>query len=535
MDNFKSIFDKANLERMPALKSILELKPAPDFLTPPPPVPEDAITERLEADIVVVGEGLAGLSCALSAQQSGANVLIVTASKRPVGRGGSVFAAYSKVMAEHGLPREDLDKFALEELEARGFQADQRKFYALFNHSEEAMDWVTDIVRAKGVDVVLEDANDDDHDSPTYQPPGTHAFVGKGVSRAGTGISLALKALEDTFLEAGGRVVNSATAKQLEKDGERVCAVLAQRPDGSYLRACGKKGVVLATGDFSRNREMMEFFCPQYADGFARNPADYDTGFSVGGLFRGEGQLMALWAGAAWQRTWPCAIMVQGSRTCSNLPYGSHRGLRLNARGKRYCNEDMNGAYTAITTLREPGGKAFIVWGSNYADDIRWRAHGGQRDGADMTHDAIMENWQGLLDRGAAVKADTLEEVLEKLGLPVETAMAEIERYNELCRAGKDADFHKAPKYLQEIREAPFYGASLSDRFFFTVLGGPRTDDMMRICDADDNPIPGLYCLGSMVGDFYATCYNFRIPGENYGACLTFGYRTGRLLAAGKI
>lgn len=518
---------------MQELRSILELGPAPAFLTPPPPIPPENIRSRTEADVVVVGEGLAALCCALSARQAGAEVLIVTASKKPVGRGGSVFAAYSKTMAAHGMPREDLDKFMLAELEARGFQTDQRKLYQLINGSEEAMDWLTDVVAAKGVDVVLEDANDDDHDSPTYQPPGTHAFVGRGVTRAGAGISLAVQALEDSFLEAGGRVIHAAPARQLEKDGERVCAVLAEQADGSYLRAAARRAVVLATGDFSSNREMMAVFCPQFAEGYRSDKPDYDTGFSIGGLFRGEGHLMALWAGAAWQRTWPCAVMIQGSRVCSNLPYGSHRGLRLNIRGERYCNEDMNGAYTAMTTLREPDGQAFIIWGSNYADDIRWRAHGGQRDGPDMTKAEILANWQGQLDKGKAVRADTLEEVIEMLGLPKDTAMAEIRRYNELCRAGRDSDFHKAPKYLQEIREAPFYGASLSDRFFFSVLGGPRTNGKMQICDEKDRPIPGLYCLGSMVGDLYAGCYSFRIPGENYGACMTFGYHTGRRLGRG--
>ena len=517
---------------MTELRSILELSEAhqPAFLTPPPPVPEDAIRETLSADVVVVGEGLAGLSCALRARQSGADTLIVTASHKPVGRGGSVFAAYSTVMAEHGFPRQDLDHFILEEMEARGFQVDQRKFYRFINHSEEAMDWLIALLRAHGVDAVLEDANDDEHDSPTYQPPGTHAFIGQGVTRAGVGITFALQALEDEFLAAGGRILRGSPARQLEKDGERVCAVLAETPEGAYVRAKARRAVVLATGDFSRNREMMRCFCPQYADGFSPEKADYDTGFSMGGLFQGEGHLMALWAGAAWQRTWPCAPMIQGSRVCSHLPYGSHRGLRLNARGERYCNEDMNGAYTALTTLREPGGKAYIIWGSNYADDIRWRAHGGRRDGPDMTKEQILANWEGQLEKGKAIRADTLEELVERLGLPKETALAEIERYNAHCRAGADPDFHKAPKYLQEIREAPFYGASLSDRFYFSVLGGPRTNHRMQICDAEDRPIPGLYCLGSMVGDFYAGCYNFRIPGENYGACLTFGYLTGGLL-----
>ena len=53
-------------------------------------------------------------------------------------------------------------------------------------------------------------------------------------------------------------------------------------------------------------------------------------------------------------------------------------------------------------------------------------------------------------------------------------------------------------------------------------------EESKLICDANDEPIPGLWCVGSMVGDLYANCYNFRIPGQNYGACLTFGYLTGK-------
>ncbi len=114
------------------------------------------------------------------------------------------------------------------------------------------------------------------------------------------------------------------------------------------------------------------------------------------------------------------------------------------------------------------------------------------------------------------VKGDTIEEVAEKLGLPVKETMETIERYNELCRAGKDTDFHKKPKYRQEIRKPPFYGGTAADRLFFSVLGGPRTNWKMQICNENDEPIPGLYCVGSMVG------------GQNYGACLTFGYLTGK-------
>ncbi len=502
-------------------------KPA-SFETPPEPIPEAQITRTLSADVAVVGEGLAGLCAALSARQAGAEVTIVTASARPVARGGSVFAAYSRIMAAHGMPRQNLDDFFLEEFAANSFQVDQRKWYALLDHSEEAMNWLADILEKEGLEVVLEDANEDDHHSPTWQPPGTHAFVGKGVTRAGTGMALAVAALEKTFLAAGGKVLHSTPAKYLEKRSGRVSAVVAQGPEGEYLRLKARKAVILATGDFSANREMMAKYCPQYAGEFTAAGDDYDVGFAVRGLYRGEGQQMALWAGAAWQRTWPCAVMIQGSRLGTSMPYGSHRGLRLNRRGERYCNEDMNGAYTAFTTLREPGGKAFAIWGANYARETVFRAHGGRRDGPDLTPEQVLAGWEDQAGKGQIVKGDTVEAVAEALGLPAAETLATVRRYNELCRAGKDTDFHKKPKYLQEIREAPFYGCSLSDRLFFTVLGGPRTNARMQVCDAEDEPIPGLWCVGSMVGDMYANCYNFRIPGQNYGACLTFGYLTGK-------
>ena len=514
------------------MSEILTPGAAGAFPPPPPVIPEAEILETLETDVAVVGEGLAGLCAALSARQAGAETLIVTASAKPVGRGGSVFAAYSRVMAAKGMPRQDLDDFFLEEFAANSFQVDQRKWYTLLDRSEEAMNWLLDILEKAGVEAVLEDANpEDDHHSPTWQPPGTHAFVGKGITRAGTGISLAVNALEAAFLEAGGAVVHNSPACLLEKTGDRVTGFLARKGEGGYLRVKARKGVILATGDFSANREMMQRYCPAYTGDFTAAGDNYDIGFAIRGLFRGEGQQMALWAGAAWQRTWPCAAMIQGSRTGTSLPYGSHRGLRLNIRGERYCNEDMNGAYTALTTMREPEGKAFAIWGSNYAYETRFRAHGGRRDGPDTPPEKVLESWNAQAERGMIKKADTVEEIITALGLPMKETLETVERYNALCRAGKDTDFHKKPKYLQEIRQAPFYGCSLSDRYFFTVLGGPRTNYRMQICNEKDEPIPGLWCVGSMVGDMYANCYSFRIPGQNYGAGLTFGYLTGRRAA----
>lgn len=54
----------------------------------------------------------------------------------------------------------------------------------------------------------------------------------------------------------------------------------------------------------------------------------------------------------------------------------------------------------------------------------------------------------------------------------------------------------------------------------------------MQVCDEDDNPIAGLYNIGTMVGDMYGVNYSFQIPGFNLGAtCVTFGYLVGKHIA----
>jgi fumarate reductase flavoprotein subunit len=502
------------------------------FEIPPEPVAEELIKETIKAQLVVVGEGLSGLCTALAAREKGVDTVIITASGGPVGRGGSVCAAYSKVMERLGLPRQEVKDFYLEEFAASSFGVDQRKWYRFYKHSEEAMNWLIDMVEKDGVEVVLEDGNEDDVHSPTYQPAGTHAFVGKGVTFAGAGIMLAIKVLESNYLAAGGRVYYRTAAKQLIKDKSgRISGVIAADENGNYIKYEAEKAVVLATGDFSKNKDMMMKYCPAYAKYFKYGNDSYDTGFAVGGLFKGEGQQMALWAGAAWQRTFPNAILVQGSRLGSHMPYGSHRGLRLNINGERYCNEDCNGAYTAITVLRQPKETAFAIWGTNYAYELPWHPHGGRRGDKALPPAKVIAGWEREVQSGRLIKCDTLEELVVKLGLPKEKALSEIERYNELCRKGEDTDFYKKSKYLQEIKQAPFYGGALDDIKFFSVLGGPRTNHMMEVCDENDRPLGGLYCVGAMAGDMFANCYNFRIPGHNYGCCLTFGYLTGRLIA----
>ena len=504
------------------------------FEIPPEPISESMISETVQADLIVVGEGFAGLCTALSAAQEGVDTVIVTGSSRPIGRGGSVFASYSKVMKKLGYPKFDPTDFFLQEFVSNSYNVDQRKWYSFYNNSETAMDWLIDLLEADGVSVVLENGNEDDPHSPSYQPVGTHSFITKDMTKAGIGIMIGLKTLEKNFTQCGGRVSYRTVAKQLVRDNDgqgRVSAVIALNQDGNYIKYKANKAIVLATGDFSANREMMTKYCPAYARHFDDKPANYNAGFVVNGIYRGDGHQMALWVGAAWQRTFPNAPIIQGGGIPSHLPYGGHRGLFLNKDGERFMNEDRNAAYTTRTILHEPGQIAYAIWGRNYAYDVDWHRFGSTRGSEKLDPDGIIEDWEQQAARGSIIKGDTIDEVIFGLGLPLEITRASIDRYNENCRAGTDTDFYKKAKYLQEIKDAPFYGASEGEFRYYTVLGGPRTNHNMQICDHDDKPIPGLYAAGSLIGDLFANCYNFRIAGHNYGCSLTFGYLTGKYIA----
>lgn len=127
----------------------------------------------------------------------------------------------------------------------------------------------------------------------------------------------------------------------------------------------------------------------------------------------------------------------------------------------------------------------------------------------------------------------TLEELVELMGLPVENTMKTIETYKGWVEAGEDGEFFKDPSLLAPIETPPFYGWKSNQPRFLTVLGGLRTNSNMQVCDENDEVIPGLYNVGTMIGDFYAHYYSFLVAGHNYGACcLTMGYLTGKYIAA---
>jgi succinate dehydrogenase/fumarate reductase flavoprotein subunit len=127
-------------------------------------------------------------------------------------------------------------------------------------------------------------------------------------------------------------------------------------------------------------------------------------------------------------------------------------------------------------------------------------------------------------------KADTLEELAEKIGVPKDTFLATVEHYNELVDKGEDTDFFKDQVFLTPIKEGPFYATRVGAGLL-AVVGGLHIDDNNQVCKADDEVIPGLYAVGNVSGDMYAVDYPINFMGNSHGRCLVGGYSVGSYLA----
>ncbi len=121
-------------------------------------------------------------------------------------------------------------------------------------------------------------------------------------------------------------------------------------------------------------------------------------------------------------------------------------------------------------------------------------------------------------------RADTLDELAAKLGIEDKAAfLASVERYNELCDKGADEDFGKDAKWMNAIKTAPFYGIRRHLRVS-ALCSGVYTTPNGEALDGNNAPIPGLYCVGNLGGQFYGGAdYPFHATGLSLGRCLTSG------------
>lgn len=496
--------------------------------TPPEPIPESQIAETQTGDVVVVGGGISGLAAAARCSAKGLTVTALDKSPRLVALAGQVAAINTRAMAERGIVI-DKKQLAADWLKVSGSRVQEELLWIFINRSAEGFEWLLELA-GDSVDVSVYNA----YKGPMFgEYPGTHHIMKKPDStkyeQFGGG-TLVCEILEKELLKNGGQLHRSTAVVQLDRDADgRVVSCVAKRADGTYARYAGKRAVVLATGDCSDDREMLEVFCPTGLRTAKHFPRRGNTG---------DGQKMAYWAGAALDNAeWAPTLHALGY---SGLQFFY---LHVNRLGKRFMNEDTWMQAKSVRCLMQPGGDfAFSVFDDKYPDEIgeRWDLLGGQGmaplsavgdkfDRAGLV--AAVENT--LTGRGYPAdmpdsgrepngfKADTIDELAAKMQVSADALKATVARYNEVVAQGDDADFGKRGVMLTPIVKPPFYalkwGPALLD-----VFGGALTDANLNVLNADGEPIPGLYAVGNVAGGMYAIDYPLLLNGNSYGRALAY-------------
>jgi len=473
------------------------------FEKPPVAVPQEQIKETETADVVVIGGGISGIGAALSSAEKGASVILIEKMETFQSRGGHNGFIGSRLQKKLGIEI-DAEEVIRHLMKYGANKPDQRLLKLWADNSPATADWMLDMAEAAGLEPSI----------AQFPPPKAYnladEYYPSYLSAHQFDQHLLVKCLMDNAIGKGVIFRFNTRAKQLLREGKgRVTGVVAQDAKGDYVRFDANKAVIVCTGDYGNNAEMMAKYCPQAAYLASRCPTS-----------DGDGHQMAMWIGAIMEPA-PHAPMTHGF----SGPLGCCPFLQVNLKGERFYNEDVPGQSYTNAIERQPGQVAWQVFDSKYPDELQYMGIG---------HGKILEandEMQQAISR-IAITADTMEELAGKMGVPRDTFLETVARYNELAHMGKDLDFGKRPDRLTAIEKPPFF-AGKGGYELLIVMGGLNVNTKLQPLDKDWEVIPGLYVGGNVIGNRFAVDYPLIVPGISHSMALVYGRIAGQNAASG--
>ena len=478
------------------------------------------------ADIVVVGAGISGVAAAQSAAEAGASVIVIEKFDKPVAHGVDVGSVNTILHERAGIHIDPVDAARLMYSWSQQ-QANYHLIRTYMERSGEVMSHYVKMAEEAGYHVHLNtestaraDWFDLDDRYRMFQTAHVFDTVDPDEEQTEWKAYYLLKTMYHDALRRGVKFVFNTCAEQLIKEGGRIVGVAAKDDEG-YKKFIAAKGVIMATGGIADNDEMLEWKCPEALH------VDKRMNFPIGSNL-GEGHRMVVWAGGELSRSYPAPIIHPVNFSVLG-PGINSSWLIVNRNGRRFMNETAYEPAVTNGRCNVPGTIAWAIWDSNYFE------HYAAMEPIKFAD--LPENKQEIFDAtvasGEYKKGDTLEELAAEIGVPAENLVATVARYNELVDAGDDVDFGVPLRFLSECRVAPFYAT----RIRAELLGVPygcRVDDNSQLLGTDEQPIPGLYAVGNMQGDFFTNSYPVTCPGSSNGRSVCFGRLVGLALAKGE-
>lgn len=434
-----------------------------------------------QPDVIVVGAGIAGLSAAWEVAQAGSRVSVfdmwsVFGGHAVMSQGGLCIVG-SPVQEKQGI--RDTPELAFKDFVDWGEDpnTDWVRYYV--DHSRrEIYDWLTEF----GISF------DEVVPTPGNSVPRFHQTHGRGVGLVSPIYRACVGDPRVSF-------VWNLQVTGLLRDGDRVVGIQGRDIRTGASRELRARAVILATGGFQSNLEMVRTFWPSALP----FPERILAGSGVNSL--GSGLAVARSAGAVLQNMdhqWNYATGMPDPRYPGlgrGLSANNEAALWVNAEGQRFVDESLSQRFLLQALLRQTRATYWAIF-----DEASKRGFG--ISGSDWGDFATIERVV-FGNRELVQKAETLEALAKAIGLPAEAVRNTVQHFNEMIAAGRDADFGRFGKegvpIPARIATPPYYAVQ-----FFPLarksMGGVQIDTAARVVDKAGQAIAGLYAAGELTG-----------------------------------
>lgn len=484
----------------------------------------EPITKK--CDLLVLGAGGSGLVGAVRfAQLTGKKVIVIEKNRKAGGNtnlGHGFMLRYSKWHEAAGVKDTRDEYIAMMYEGAKGKLSKELIRKATYSLTD-MFDWLCDLGGAEKYFVLkmggpnapqppAEDKKDEGAKNAPPQAPGGGLFGPMGamvdfpvrsfenlncrdhsMGPGWMGTYVVRKMMEQCELLGIEVLTGTAAKKLLVSDDGIFKGVIAE--DGGGEVRIDADCCLIATGGFSRNKEIMNKIRPGfYGGGFpvhsfstAQCTGDAITmGEEIGAMIDLETVKIPMFGPTHHPYNYSVVRMITGE------------AIMVSLEGKRFQNEAgrPNMSYESIME-KLPGKLAYSIIDSNMVTMMGEKQLANTQDPetrkcyATYREDLEMECQTDM----AAAKADTIEELAKKIRIDPAVLGAEVSKYNEFCKNSCDKDFGKDSSSLMPIEKAPFY-AVVQLRFNEGAEGGLVNDDNLRVLRADGSPFNGIYTAG---------------------------------------
>ena len=430
---------------------------------------------------------MAGLCAAVEASTAGAKVIVL---EKQAEIGGSsllsgCFMAFAETDFQKKLGIEDSTESLMEDFLAVGHYKNKRILIEAYGkHQLATYNWLVD----QGI-----------------QFQTCQAVSGHSNPRGHTIIpSQAIGQLRSNA-EANGVIIKTkAPVIRLLKNNEQVVGVVYEE-NGELIELNTDYGVLLTAGGFSQSEELLAQFAPQLAN----------TVRLGGSGNRGDGIKLAASVGA-WLEDFAYLKGTYGFHPISTneRKRQAHTfykgGIIVNEQGKRFVNESISYKLLGDAALQQTNCRTYQVWDQTVMDK-------GVADDALYDFDLLYR--EGLIE-----SFETIEQLADKIDLPVNTLQQTITTYNNDVKKGLDSAFGRTSLTHKfgtptAIETAPFYVMETATAMLATYAG-VQVDEQTHVLNPFGEPIIGLYAAGEMVGGFHGAGY---MTGSSLGKAAIFG------------